>query len=69
MKVLLWTSGISYVIIGLNYVLREVCIRLVNWIGYGTHTEALIRTTFVTFFVIFLNTAILVPLTDANFTE
>lgn len=49
--------------------LREVCLRLVNWIGYKTETKKLIRTTMVTFYVLFLNTAFLLLLVNANFIE
>jgi hypothetical protein len=68
-KVLFWSNALSFIIIGLNYVLREVCIKLVNWIGYKTETKRLIRTTKVTFYVLFLNTAFLLLLVNANLIE
>ena len=64
-----WTNALSYIIIILNYVLREVCIALINWVGYKTETKKLIRTTLLTFYVLFLNTAFLVMLVNANMTE
>ncbi len=36
-----WASSLSYIIIGLNYFLREACIALINWIGYRTETKRL----------------------------
>lgn len=34
LKILFWTNALSFIIIGLNYFLREACIALINWIGY-----------------------------------
>ena len=34
LNVLIWTSALSYLLIGINYILRTVCIMLVDWIGY-----------------------------------
>lgn len=45
------TSALSYLLIGLNYVLRMVCIKMVDWIAFPTETERLTNTTLVTFFV------------------
>lgn len=69
LKVLFWTNALSYIIIILNMVLRETCIALIGWIGYKTETKKLIRTTLLTFYVLFLNTAFLVLLVNANMTE
>lgn len=66
LKVLFWTNALSYIIIGLNYFLREACIALINWIGYQTETERLEKTTMLTFYVLFLNTAILLLMVNAN---
>jgi hypothetical protein len=60
---------LSYIIIGLNYFLREACIKLIDWVGYKTETKKLIRTTLVTFYVLFLNTAFLMVLVNANMSE
>lgn len=46
-----------------------MCIALINWVGYKTETKKLIRTTLLTFYVLFLNTAFLVVLVNANMTE
>lgn len=63
------TSALSYLLIGLNYVLRMVCIMMVDWIGYPTETERLSKTTSVTFFVQFFNSGILLLLINANLSE
>jgi len=65
-KTLFWTNALSYIIIGLNYFLREACIALINWIGYRTETERLEKTVMLTFYVLFLNTAILLLMVNAN---
>jgi len=68
-EVYLWTTALSYFLIGLNYVLREVCIRLVNWVGYPTETIRLAKTTSVTFYVQFFNSGLLLLLINANLSE
>lgn len=35
-SVLFWVNALSYIIIGVNYGLREACIALVKYIGYPT---------------------------------
>lgn len=69
LEVLFWTSSLGYVLTGINYVLRTVCIMLVAWIGYASETVKLERTTTITFIVQFFNTAILLLLTNANLSE
>jgi hypothetical protein len=68
-KVNFWTNALSYIIIGLNYFLREACIAMIAWIGYRTETEKLEKTTMLTFYVVFLNTAVLLLLVNANMLE
>lgn len=53
----------------INFILRTICIALVNWIGFRTETEKLSKTTTVTFIVQFFNTAILLLLVGANWAE
>lgn len=67
--VLLWTSALSYLLIGINYILRTVCIMLVDWIGYSTETVRLSKTTTVTFIVQFFNSAFLLLMVNANMSE
>lgn len=64
-----WTSSLSYLLIGINYILRTVCIMLVNWIGYPTETGKLSNTTSVTFYVQYFNSAFLLLLVNANLSE
>ena len=67
--VYMWTTALSYILIGFNYILRTVCIMLVNWIGYDTETMRLSKTTSVTFWVQFFNSGILLLLINANLSE
>lgn len=69
MTVYLWTSALSYLLIGINYILRTVCIMLVDWIGYSTETERLSKTTTVTFIVQYFNSAFLLLMVNANMSE
>ena len=68
-SVYLWTSALSYLLIGINYILRVVCIMLVDWIGFNTETERLSKTTTITFVVQFFNSAFLLLMTNANLSE
>ena len=68
-RVYFLTSMLSYLLIGLNYVLRTVCIMMVDWIGYPTETERLSKTTSVTFIVQFFNSGVLLLLINANLSE
>ena len=65
----MWTTALSYILIGFNYILRTVCIMLVDWIGYDTETIRLSKTTSVTFWVQFFNSGILLLLINANLSE
>ena len=67
--VYMWTTALSYILIGFNYILRTVCIKLVDWIGYDTETMRLSKTTSVTFWVQFFNSGILLLLINANLSE
>lgn len=64
-----WTSSLSYIIAFVNYFLREICIKLINWIGYRTETKRLERTTILTFIVLFFNTAFLLLMVNADLSE
>jgi len=68
-RVTILTSALSYLLIGLNYVLRTVCIKMVDWIGYPTETERLSWTTAVTFYVQFFNSGVLLLLINADLSE
>jgi len=62
-------NGLSYVLAIINYILRTVCIMLIDWVGFATETERLSSTTTVTFLVQFFNTAFLLLLVGANMSE
>lgn len=62
-------NGLSYVLTGINYILRTACIMLIDWVGFSTETERLSKTTTVTFLVQFFNTAFLLLLVGANMSE
>jgi len=66
---LLLVNGLSYVLTGINFILRTVCIMLIDWVGFATETERLSKTTTVTFLVQFFNTAFLLLLVGANMSE
>ena len=68
-KVYLWQTALSYILIGINYILRMVCIMLVDWIGFPTETERLSKTTSVTFYVQFFNSALLLLFINADMSE
>ena len=65
----LLVNGLSYVLTGINFVLRTICIMLIDWIGFATETERLSKTTTVTFLVQFFNTAFLLLFVGANLQE
>lgn len=68
-SVYLWTSALSYLLIGINYILRTVCIMLVDWIGFATETGRLSKTTTITFLVQYFNSAFLLLMVNANLSE
>ena len=60
---------LTIVVVVLNFFLREICIRLINWVGYKTETVRIAKVTKLTFIVTFLNTALLQLLINANLSE
>lgn len=69
LTVFAWVNSLKYVITGVNYILRTVCIALINWIGYSTESMKLQQTTNVTFYVQFFNTSLILLLVNANLSE
>ena len=69
MKVLITTNIITGIIVVINMVIREITIALISWIGYDTHSEQLTKITNGVFIGQFFNTAILLLLVYANFTD
>lgn len=69
LPMLLAASSVTAIITVLNIVIRTVTINLITWIGYDTHSELVTAITNAVFLAQFLNTAIVVLLVYANFTE
>jgi len=69
LAVYFWTTALSYLLIGINYILRTVCIMLVDWIGFDTETVRLSKTTTITFLVQFFNSAFLLLMVNADMSE
>ena len=51
-------------IIAINYILKDMTIRLITWIGYDTHSELMTKITNGVFVALFFNTGILLLLTN-----
>jgi len=66
---MLFTTGLSYVLTIINFILRTICIALIDWVGFATETERLSKTTTVTFVVQFFNTAFLLLIVGACMEE
>lgn len=64
-----WASLVSFVIVFLNYVLREVIIVLILKIGFHTETAQTNVIMVFVFVVQFINTGILITLINANTNE
>ena len=62
-------NSISVSISVTNIIIREIIVELVKKIGYDTHSELAAQTTHAYFLSMFLNTAILILLVYANFSE
>lgn len=63
-------QAISYslmvLIVAVNFIIRNLIIYLINWIGFETHSELSKKTTSWVFFGIFFNSGLLLVLTNAN---
>ena len=68
-SVYLWTSALSYLLIGINYILRTICIMVIDCIRYSTETERLSKTTTVTFITQYFNSAFLLLMVNADLSE
>jgi hypothetical protein len=69
MKVLVTTNAITIIIVVINVVIKMVTIELITWIGYDTHSLQLTKITNGVFIGQFFNTAFLLLLVYANFTD
>ena len=68
MAMILGTS-ISFIIIGVNVILKTSIISLITWVGEDTVSEQLSSITNGVFYAQFFNTGILILLVNANLTE
>lgn len=62
-------NGITGFIVVVNTLLTTLAIGLITWIGYDTHSEMLTKITNGVFLAQFFNTALVLLLVEANFTE
>ena len=69
MPTLIFTNGMTVVIIAVNFILKQLTIHLVIWIGYDTHSKVMTRITNGVILVLFFNTGILMTMTQANLSE
>jgi hypothetical protein len=68
-KAFLLTESLSYVIVGVNTVIRTIMIMMITWIGYSSETVLLSKITTFTFLMLFFNTAFLLMLVNADMSE
>jgi len=69
MPTFLATNAVMVTIIVINMILKEITIRLITWIGYDTHSLLMTKITNGVFYALFFNTAILLLLVQANFSD
>lgn len=50
-------------------ILTEVCVSLITWVGFTTHTEEIVKITNSIFIAQFFNTGILIVLVNANLSD
>lgn len=62
-------TGISFIIIIVNAILKTTIIKLIQWVGEDTWSEQLSSVTRGVFFAQFFNTGFLLLLVNANMTE
>lgn len=63
------SNSITVIITVINIVIKIVTVSLISWIGYDTHSELVTAISNGVFAAQFFNTAILVLLVYANFSE
>lgn len=67
--VLAVTNAVTYFIVIVNTIIKGYVISLITWIGYDTHSEQMTKITNGVFISLFFNTAFLLTLTNANFSQ
>lgn len=68
-SVFFYMQIISIIIIVLNFVLRVICRKLINWVGYKTQTKRQAKMSKLEFTATFINTAFIPLLINANMQE
>ena len=63
------SNSITVIITVINIIIKIVTVKLISWIGYDTHSELVTAISNGVFAAQFFNTAILVLLVYANFSE
>jgi len=66
---LILANGIKGSIVGINFVMKSIIVKLVTWIGYDTHSEVMTKITNAVYYVLFFNSGLLLLLTDANLSD
>jgi len=63
------TESVSFTIIIINMILKEITVRLVERIGHETKSEQMTYITNYVFYSLFLNTGFVIVMAYANLTE
>jgi hypothetical protein len=69
MSILISNQSVKFLIIGINFVLRLLIIKLITYIGVDTESEQTRLITNGVFVVQFFNTALLLLVVNANLVE
>ena len=69
MTTLIFTNAVTVCIIAMNYVLKQIAMILITWIGYDTYSELMVKITNGIFIVLFFNTGLLLTLVNANLSD
>ena len=69
MTTLIFSNAVTVCIICMNYVLKQVAMALITWIGYDTYSELMVKITNGIFIVLFFNTGLLLTLVNANLSD
>ena len=62
-------KSVSFIIIGVNVILKLVTIKLAEWVGHDTHSAQRSFITNMVFMAQFFNTGILILIVSANLRE
>ena len=65
----LYSEAIPFTIILVNFILKSVIVKLIEWVGEETESEQLCSIANFVFAAQFFNTGLLLTLTNANLSE